>query len=119
MVMFFPSTQPSSRSPCRNASRNRSVSEGVLAPRKPIRWTDPDCCATAINGAIVRLRARTTASPIRRIGHLDGMAGGSLADDGCSQELAALVKHGLLNNLVRSQQQRLGDRQAERLGGLE
>src|SRR5262245_22550632 len=69
MVMFFPSTQPSSLSPCRNASRKRSVAEGVLAPRKPIRWTDPDCCATAMNGASVRLKARTTASPISRMGH--------------------------------------------------
>src|SRR5262245_65941578 len=40
-----------------------------------------------------RLRARTTASPIRRTGHFVGMAGGSLADEGSSQELAALVEH--------------------------
>ena len=43
------------------------------------------------------------------------MAGGSLAD----VELAALVEHGLLDHLVRSQEQRLGNREAESLGSLE
>src|SRR5207245_2196042 len=47
------------------------------------------------------------------------MAGGSLTDDGRSQELAALVEHGLFDHLVRSQQQRRRDRQAERLRRLE
>src|SRR5262245_54603113 len=37
----------------------------------------------------------------------------------CSQELAALVEHGLLDHLVRRQQQRLGDRQSYRLRSLE
>ena len=41
-----------------------------------------------------------------------GMAGGSLADDGWSQEQAALVEHGLLDDLVRPQEQRPRDRQA-------
>jgi hypothetical protein len=50
-------------------------------------------------------------------GHLVGTAGGSLADDGRSQELAALVEHALLDDLVRPQEQRLRDRQSERLGG--
>jgi hypothetical protein len=29
---------------------------------------------------------------------------GSLADDGCSQELAALVEHALLDDVVRAPQ---------------
>jgi len=34
-----------------------------------------------------------TASPIRRMGTSMGWLAGSLADDGCTQELAALVGH--------------------------
>src|SRR5262245_24808034 len=41
----------------------------------PIRHTLPACCALAATG-VSRLRARTTASPIRRIGTSVGMAGG-------------------------------------------
>jgi hypothetical protein len=73
--------------------------------------------SSTVTGASLRPRARTTASPIRRMGHLVGTAGGSLADDGRSQELAALVEHALLDDLVRPQEQRLRDRQSERLGG--
>jgi len=47
------------------------------------------------------------------------MAGGSLADDGGSQDSVALVEHRLLNDLVRPQQQRLWDRQVESFDGLE
>ena len=47
------------------------------------------------------------------------MAGGSLADDGWSQELAALVEHGLLDDVVGPEQERLRDRQAERLRGIQ
>ena len=43
--------------------------------------------------ARARLTARTTTSPITRIGTPWRMAGGSLADDGRSQESAALVEH--------------------------
>jgi len=35
------------------------------------------------------------------------------------EESAALVEHALLDDLVRPQQQRLRDREAERLGGRE
>jgi hypothetical protein len=48
-----------------------------------------------------------------------GLAGGSLADECCSEEWAALVEHALLDYLIRSQQQRVGNGDAERLGGLE
>jgi len=38
-------------------------------------------------------------------GHLGGwMAGGSLAEDRCTQELAALVEHALLDHMVCPQQ---------------
>src|SRR5215471_2449735 len=46
-------------------------------------------------------------------------AGGSLADDDCSQELPALVEHELLDHLVGSKEKGLRDRQAQRLGSLE
>jgi hypothetical protein len=39
--------------------------------------------------------------------------------DSSTQELAALVEHGLLDHLVRPEQQRLRNREAERLRGLE
>ena len=59
------------------------------------------------------------SSPIRRIGHLVGTAGGSLADDGRSQELATWSSTGSLDRLVRSTQHRLRDCQPERFRGLE
>ena len=43
------------------------------------------------------------------------MAGGSLADERCPEELAALIEHGLFDHLIRSLQKGLRDRQAERL----
>jgi len=46
------------------------------------------------------------------------MAGGSLADGGCSQELAALVGHGLLDHLIRADKYRLRNCQSKRLGSL-
>jgi hypothetical protein len=36
----------------------------------------------------------------------------------CSQELAASVEHGLLDDLICLKKQRLRDREAERLRGL-
>jgi hypothetical protein len=39
--------------------------------------------------------------------------------DSSTQELAALVEHALLDDLVRPPEHRRRDRQAERLGGLE
>src|SRR4029453_9131439 len=47
------------------------------------------------------------------------MAGGRLADDGCSQELATWVEHALLDDPVRPLQQCLRDCQAECLRRLE
>jgi hypothetical protein len=37
MTMFFPSTYPSSRSPCRNAPVRSEITEGVVALKNPIR----------------------------------------------------------------------------------
>jgi hypothetical protein len=39
--------------------------------------------------------------------------------DRCAEKLTALVEHGLLDNLVRAQQKRLRDRQAQCLRRLE
>jgi hypothetical protein len=47
------------------------------------------------------------------------MAAGSLADEGCPKELAALVERGLLDDLVRPQQDGLRNGQAECLRRLE
>ena len=47
------------------------------------------------------------------------MAGASLADGGCSQESAALIEHGLLDDLCRLKQECLRDRQPKRLRCLQ
>src|SRR5829696_3293354 len=44
MTTFWPSTHPSSRSPCRNASSRGGLSEEDVKLRKPIRGTFPVCC---------------------------------------------------------------------------
>src|SRR5262245_43468936 len=50
MTIFWPSTHPSSRSPCRNASSRGGLSEGDVKLRKPIRGTFPACWAEARRG---------------------------------------------------------------------
>ncbi len=65
------------------------------------------CCASPISGASIRLRLRTTASPIRRMGTSVGMVGGSLTDDGCLQEVAVLVEHGTTLPGLTAYRQRL------------
>src|SRR5262249_11063791 len=47
MRMFFPSTYPSSRRPCRNASMRAGVEEGKAETRYPIRGTFVGCWASA------------------------------------------------------------------------
>jgi len=44
MTKFWPSTHPSSRNPCRNASSSGGLSEEDVKLRKPIRGTFPVCC---------------------------------------------------------------------------
>jgi len=43
----------------------------------------------------------------------------STEPDGCTQELAALVEHALLDDVVRLESERLRDGQPQRLGGFE
>src|SRR4030095_5756453 len=52
MTMFFPSTYPSSRRPCRNASMRGAIAEGEEVMRNPIRGTFSGCCASLV-GAVV------------------------------------------------------------------
>ena len=47
------------------------------------------------------------------------MAGGSLADDGWSLKLAALVEHGLFDHPACLQDHRPWDRDAESFGGFQ
>src|SRR5262245_46284614 len=70
------------------------------------------------------MTASTIASPIRRMGTSrwgDGWRESSRPElwATCSQELAALVEHGLFDDLVRPPEHRLRNLQAERLGRLE
>src|SRR5262245_51187768 len=87
--------------------------------RKPILGTLPADCASITSGAARRLSVRMTVNPIRPMRTSVGIAGGSLADGGGSQEPAALVEHGLFDDLVRPQQERLRDCQAKGLRGFE
>src|SRR5215510_318587 len=48
MIMFFPSTYPSSRRPCRNASMRARLADGEVALTYPIRGTFFGCCASAV-----------------------------------------------------------------------
>src|SRR5262249_46312487 len=48
ITMFFPSTYPSSRSPCLNASMRAALTEREVAARYPIRGIFFGCCASAI-----------------------------------------------------------------------
>src|SRR5262245_10677027 len=56
---------------------------------------------------------------IHRTGTSMGMACGSLADGGGSQEPTALVDHALVDDLVGSDQNGLWDREPKSLGGFE
>ncbi len=47
MTMFFPSTYPSSRRPCRNASMRAELAEREAPVRYPIRGIFAGCCASA------------------------------------------------------------------------
>src|SRR5215471_18930495 len=63
MTMFFPSTYPSSRRPCRNASTRAKVAEEEVPDRYPIRGTFFGCCAltTGPHRASVTMRATIPA----------------------------------------------------------
>src|SRR5215471_18966355 len=70
MTIFWPSTHPSSRSLCRNASSRFGLSERDVRLRKPSRDTFPACCASAASGAarMVRTRVASAASRANRMG---------------------------------------------------
>src|SRR5215471_5396008 len=67
MTIFSPSTHPSSRSLCRNASSRGALSEGDVKLRKPIRGTFPACCASAASGAARRPPVRLAMNARRFI----------------------------------------------------
>ena len=67
-LKLAPSTQPRSRRPCTNASREFGGSPLKSSQRRTTVGIRFACCASAENGASARLTARTTASPIRRMG---------------------------------------------------
>src|SRR5262245_12340970 len=46
MLIFFPSTQPSFLSSCRNTSTRTALPEALLGSRKPMRKIFPVCCAS-------------------------------------------------------------------------
>jgi hypothetical protein len=60
MTMFFPSTYPSSRRPCRNASMRGAITEGEDVMRNPIRGIVVGCCAMATAPHIANAIMRAT-----------------------------------------------------------
>src|SRR3989442_6374231 len=121
-TMFWPSTQPSCLIDIQNGfvetdfARSCGLGTGPM-PRIPTRAIFSDFCASAASGARRMLPARTTASPISRIG--------TSVEGGCRESSRRLLIAGagragraLLDHMVRPHQNRLRDREAERLGGL-
>src|SRR5262245_37786837 len=78
--MFWPTTQPRSLIACQSGAVDRLACSSGLSTgpntRLPIRAVFPASCAPAASGARTRLTARTTASPITRMGTSIGTAGG-------------------------------------------
>src|SRR5262245_50256415 len=103
MTIFWPSTHPSSRSFCRNASRRSGLSEGDVRLRRPIRGTSPACCASAASGAARRLTARTATSAIPLIIMSPPLGA---ASEGESEPVVSLrvLERVLSEALVRSEQ---------------
>src|SRR5207245_2452959 len=89
----------------------------------PIRQTFPTGLSCAAIGAAKRLMARTTASPIRRMGTSVGDGWRESSRPETIGDLISRVgrvgRARLLDDLIRPQQHRLWDRQADRLGGFE
>src|SRR5215467_4817355 len=82
MTIFFPSTYPSSRSPCRNASTRATLEERDATVRYPIRVTFFGCCAstataTASNAPANRIDASAVFLNGRFISGVIYHAGGS------------------------------------------
>jgi len=74
MTRFFPVSQPRSLS---NSSIVGSEAPPLPVPKYATRYTFPACWAPATSGVRMKLIARTTTSPIRRMEHLgwDGWRG--------------------------------------------
>src|SRR4030095_3833469 len=71
MTTFFPSTYPSSRRPCRNASMRAGLMERETAVRNPIRETFFGCCASAVTATASSITAiRIDDTPAFFIAHL-------------------------------------------------
>src|SRR5207244_7190200 len=67
-LRFRPSTQPAACNASRKTLTLGSKLASVLDARTPTRCTVPACCASTASGASARPSARTTASPIIRMG---------------------------------------------------
>src|SRR2546426_5935208 len=93
-------------------------SGGAAVRKNPIRGICPACCALA-SGAAKRLRARMTASPISRMGTSVRTAAGESSRTPRRAPAQRRTSTPLFDHLVRPEQDRLRDREAERLGGLE
>src|SRR5262245_42171914 len=102
-IRFRPSMYPSSRSRCLRPFTKVTSSAGRSA-RKPIRQTLPACCASTSRGA-ANMPLPTIAMNARR----------SISLRSCT--LQSLLRSP--DDLVGSNQERLRDCQAQRLGGLE
>ena len=55
IVMFFPSTYPSSRRPCRNAPMRNAMAAEEAPARYPMRGIFPGCCAWAIPATAISI----------------------------------------------------------------
>src|SRR5262245_1941158 len=86
MTILWPSTHPSSRSPCRNAPSRDGLSEGDVNPRKPIRGTLPACCCPrAASGHAAVAPPRSVMKSRRRIASLGLGAPTSIKTGNCGQ----------------------------------
>src|SRR4029453_8861899 len=117
-MKVFPSTWPSSRSPCLNASSKWAWAAWVAGASHPI-FAIVGACPLVASGASVRLTARMTTSPISRMRHLGRVAAGESSRRPLIAGVGRVGRARLFDHLVRPQQQRLRDRQSQRLRRLE
>src|SRR2546422_5529297 len=139
MTRFLPSTYPRSRKPARSASTRFAEAAGAPNPRYPSRATLTGCCARATRGHEnnaapahpINARRLTVRLPFRRCqSHHDPSLSLCLPNthaqwpEGEHRERPArwsvtLGSGSSVNHLIRAQQERLRDREPERLRGLE
>ena len=135
--MFFPSTYPSSRRPCRNAL-TRSAEERKEAPRYPIRGIFFGCCASALAPHIASVTTRATIPTNFRFWILRRGSGHALDFRLSEQEFknrfsnvlctcfssllnrkSAIENRRLFNHLIRPRQHRLWNRHTDLLRRFE